>query len=136
MEINPEDYKIARKYADDGFHGDLNKTGWLDYYKYRKFDYIIFTEVLEHLYNPEEVIKSVYNLLKDDGLLMFSVPNICHGDIIIKLFYDYFTYTDTGLLDNTHVHFWGFNNIVPFCKRAGYEVLHVFNSLVQMGRTE
>ena len=41
-----------------------------------KFDIIIFTEVLEHLMaDDESVIKNLYNLLHNQGILIFSVPN-------------------------------------------------------------
>ena len=41
------------------------------------FDYIIFTEVLEHLFSDDSlVINNVTKLLRKDGYLFFSVPNV------------------------------------------------------------
>ena len=41
------------------------------------FDYIIFTEVLEHLFQDDcLVISNLVKLLKDGGFLFFSVPNV------------------------------------------------------------
>lgn len=41
------------------------------------FDYIIFTEVLEHLFSEDSlVINNLEKLLKRNGLLFFSVPNV------------------------------------------------------------
>ena len=42
-----------------------------------EFDCIIFTEVLEHLFSDDSlVINNVTRLLKKNGLLFFSVPNV------------------------------------------------------------
>jgi 2-polyprenyl-3-methyl-5-hydroxy-6-metoxy-1,4-benzoquinol methylase len=40
-----------------------------------KFDAIICCEVVEHLHEPEPVIKSLKNLLRPDGVLIVTVPN-------------------------------------------------------------
>jgi 2-polyprenyl-3-methyl-5-hydroxy-6-metoxy-1,4-benzoquinol methylase len=40
----------------------------------RKYDLITFTDVLEHIENDEKAIKLVSNLLKRNGILIFSVP--------------------------------------------------------------
>lgn len=42
-----------------------------------KYDLILANQVLEHLYDPIEMINSTfYNLLKDDGLVCLTVPNL------------------------------------------------------------
>lgn len=42
----------------------------------KKFDVIIFTEVMEHLLVDDEVVvNNLYNLLSNRGLLVLSVPN-------------------------------------------------------------
>jgi len=40
-----------------------------------KFEVIICSEVLEHLHEPESVIRSLKKQLSDDGLLIITVPN-------------------------------------------------------------
>ena len=64
VELNPSDYDQAKKYAADGICTDLESREWWDYYQGRKFDYILFADVLEHLRNPERVLKWAVDLLK------------------------------------------------------------------------
>lgn len=40
-----------------------------------KFDMIIMTEVLEHLKSPEKLLMQIKLLLKDNGLVLISLPN-------------------------------------------------------------
>jgi len=41
------------------------------------FDVVIFTEVLEHIFNqPTEVLKEIRRVMRQQGLLILSVPNI------------------------------------------------------------
>lgn len=40
-----------------------------------KFDLAIAFDVIEHLPHPEKGLKNVFNLLKDDGMVIFSTPN-------------------------------------------------------------
>lgn len=39
------------------------------------FDVITLWQVLEHVAAPHDLLKKIYNLLKDDGMLFISIPN-------------------------------------------------------------
>jgi 2-polyprenyl-3-methyl-5-hydroxy-6-metoxy-1,4-benzoquinol methylase len=41
----------------------------------KQFDAVICSEVLEHLHQPEILLKTLYRSLKDDGTLVVTVPN-------------------------------------------------------------
>lgn len=107
VEMDEDAGKNASKYAVESFmgetSGDVEKYIWLQSEK--KFDYIIFADVLEHLHHPEKVLKRCKEVLKSNGRYLISIPNISHNSIIIDLFNDKFVYDNVGLLDKTHVHF-------------------------------
>ena len=136
VEIDEEAYNIARESAEDGFCGNLDEHYWSDHFKNGKFDYILFADVLEHLRNPVRTLSFAKKLLKNDGKVIFSIPNICHNDIMIRMYYDNFTYTNVGLLDNTHIHFWGGNNLPGFCDKAGFDIEVIDLLLAKTGKTE
>ena len=136
VEIDEEAYNIAMESAEDGFCGNLDEHYWADHFKNGKFDYIMFADVLEHLRNPVRTLSFAKKLLKNDGKVIFSIPNICHNDIMIRMYYDNFTYTNIGLLDNTHIHFWGGNNLPGFCDKAGFDIEVIDLILAKTGKTE
>lgn len=69
------------------------------------FDYIIFSDVLEHLVYPDNILYNFGNLLKNNGNVMISLPNIAHYDVIDGLLNEKFNYSEMGILDNTHLRF-------------------------------
>jgi GT2 family glycosyltransferase len=98
------------------------------------FDYVIFGDVLEHLYDPWKVLKNIALYLKDDGKVLASIPNAMHISLIRDLLNGYWTYTDRGLLDRTHIRFFTFYEICKMFKETGYDNLNY--SRVTIGRTE
>jgi predicted SAM-dependent methyltransferase len=120
VELDDVEYAEARKYAIDGYCGDIEKLEWANIFNQQVFDYIIFADVLEHLRNPQEVLQAAKQLLADDGHLLISVPNMAHGDIIMNLLDNNFFYTPLGLLDDTHIHFFTYKSMRKMLSDCGY----------------
>lgn len=92
---------------------DKKDKKYIDFFNKKiKFDYIIFADILEHLIDPADVIYEFQKLLKDDGKIIISLPNISHFDIIHGLMNDKFNYSKLGLLDNTHIRFFTANSFI------------------------
>lgn len=122
VEYDQTGFDNAIQYAADGICADLMQNEWSDKFSDIRFDYIMFADVLEHLSDPLHVLRKVEALLKDDGVILVSLPNICHNDIAIKLLGGNWDYTSLGLLDDTHIHFWGINNLDTFFEQAGLRI--------------
>jgi 2-polyprenyl-3-methyl-5-hydroxy-6-metoxy-1,4-benzoquinol methylase/GT2 family glycosyltransferase len=101
-----------------------------------KFDYIIFGDVLEHLRNPEEVLRMCHTVLTEDGCIMASIPNIMHISVLEELIHGRFIYTDQGLLDRTHIHFFTYYEIMDMFQRAGYVVESVKNMVLPISEKQ
>ena len=43
----------------------------------KKYQGVICSEVLEHLHHPEKLLRTLYESLTDDGILIVTVPNGC-----------------------------------------------------------
>ena len=119
-EIDPQALPYARPFVEKFWQGDIETLGWVQEFKGMQFDYILFADVLEHLRNPEEVLKATGSLLKEDGSVLLSVPNVAHNSIIYGLLYNQFEYTEFGLLDKTHLRFYTYYSLKELCRKAGY----------------
>ena len=118
IEINREDFNEAMQYASDGSCSDIETMEWQEYFKGNKYDHIIFADVLEHLRNPQKIFNVCADFIKDDGSLIFSIPNAAHGDIIANIYNNDFKYTELGLLDNTHIHLFAYKNIMEMIEKS------------------
>lgn len=71
----------------------------------QRFDVILCLDVLEHLVNPARTLQRLTGLLATGGQVVLSLPNVSHAAVRLQLLGGHFTYTDTGLLDSTHLRF-------------------------------
>ena len=120
-------YKKWLKEKDSNYqHFDLTKEPKNEFLN--KYDCIIFQETLEHIpYNPARVLINVNKMLKDNGILIFSVPNFYSVRSIINLMKFSHPYVKKEeLLDldspteKSGIHWIEFNsklikNIIEFC---------------------
>src|SRR5690606_24139579 len=88
----------------------------------KKYDVILMIDVIEHLVNPRNSLRSIGSLLKPDGVLIFSVPNMAHISIRLNLLNGKLNYTKTGLLDDTHLHFYTEEYLVNVLTDAGFAI--------------
>ena len=107
---------------------------WKD--KWSDFDFIIFADVLEHLFDPFVVLGFCKNILKDKGKILISLPNIAHNDVLIRLFQNKFHYTEIGLLDDTHIHFFAQESLYPLAHQTGFVITWMDYISLPTGGTE
>ncbi len=55
---------------------DFNDLSWSDALKDYKFDVIVSSDVIEHLLNPYNFLTQIKKILKADGVIIFSFPNV------------------------------------------------------------
>ncbi|NBI92023.1 methyltransferase domain-containing protein [Lachnospiraceae bacterium] len=124
-EINPTAAEMASHVANVVVN-DIEKEDLP--FPEKKFDYIIFGDVLEHLHNPLKTVAYCRKFLKESGCIIASIPNIMHVSVIEGLLQGDFTYLESGLLDKTHIHFFTYNEIVRMFHEAGYKICDVKGS--------
>ncbi|SMC48313.1 methyltransferase domain-containing protein [Papillibacter cinnamivorans] len=96
-----------------------------DILKERRPAAVTALDLLEHLPEPEELIRVLRRFCLEFGIpLVVSVPNVSHRDIAFKLLAGDFEYTETGLLDRTHVSLFTEKRLVSAMEECGFsEVL-------------
>lgn len=93
----------------------------------KKYDYIIFGDVLEHLVNPWDALKNVHGLLKENGSIIISLPNIGNLDIIRALINGEFNYQNLGIMDTTHLRFFTANSFVDMIENISNKYQIYYN---------
>ena len=80
---------------------------------------IIAADVLEHLYDPWSALATMKTLLAAEGDIIVSLPYIGNAAILGLISDDDFQYREEGLLDKTHIRFFGLRNIAQLMSTRG-----------------
>jgi SAM-dependent methyltransferase len=86
------------------------------------FDAIVCGDLIEHLRDPRGFLARVRPLLRADGRLVLSTPNIANWAMRLGLLFGRFRYTDWGILDRTHTHLFTRKTLQECLEAAGYRV--------------
>jgi 2-polyprenyl-3-methyl-5-hydroxy-6-metoxy-1,4-benzoquinol methylase len=87
-----------------------------------RYDFIVMADVLEHLANPEPSLKTILRLLTPSGKLLLSTPNIAFASIRLALLSGRFDYTDSGILERTHLRFYTRATLLRLFQESGLHV--------------
>jgi 2-polyprenyl-3-methyl-5-hydroxy-6-metoxy-1,4-benzoquinol methylase len=89
----------------------------------RIFDYVVVADVIEHVKNRTQLIRSARRYLKEGGRLIISTGNIAVWFYRLSLLVGRFEYGPRGILDRTHVHLYTRDTFRREVERAGFHVL-------------
>lgn len=107
IDVNPEYMTLCEKNLDEFYLLDVNNHSLLeDFLKKQKFDFIILADILEHLIDADGFLYKLSNLINKGEYVILSLPNISFWEARLKLFLGIFEYTETGIFDKTHLHFY------------------------------
>lgn len=127
IELDPESGAQARPYCRTMIIGSLDAARILEKLP-GNYDFIIAADVLEHLKAPEQLLQALKPLLKPNGCLMVSLPNVAYWKIRLQLLLGRFEYTESGILDRTHLHFFTRASAARMIQDAGYRLVQVLSA--------
>ena len=119
-DITSSAIEVAQSYVDMAFVANVEEESFP--IEPESLDYIIFADVLEHLHDPAKTLRYAGRLLKKGGRVLASIPNLMHVSVFKQLLQGNFTYTETGLLDKTHLHLFTYNEILKIFSENGYNL--------------
>ena len=105
-------------------------------FKTEAYDYIVIADVIEHLISPNRLLSELKQLIKPNGTVIFSVPNITHIASSLELLLGNFDYRQNGLLDSTHLRFYSYKNLVATLNNAGLYIWETEAVRKDLGDTE
>ncbi len=120
VELNETAAAVARQRIDQVFVGDIEG---LDLpLPPGRFDAIVCGDILEHLRDPEHLLRQARAWLTPEGALVASIPNVRHHSVVRSVLEGNWTYESAGLLDRTHLRFFTRREIEKLFFRAGFAV--------------
>jgi len=89
------------------------------------FDIVVCSEVIEHLFNPMYLLEEIWRVLKPDGYIVLSTPNVAYFLRRIALFFGKFPEeVKWARTSNTneweHIRFFTINSLRKILESAGF----------------
>lgn len=122
VEINKQDALRAKNIYEKIVIGNIEDINILKKIGTRKFDVIIFADVLEHLQDPNFVLKNIKKLLSPKGNIIISVPNIAFLTNRFLHLLGNFDYQDWGIMDRTHLRFFTYKTLLQLVQSSGLHI--------------
>lgn len=122
VEINQNMAEGARPFCRQLVIGDLAVLDLAAVLTCPSYDVIIAADVVEHLAEPEALLRRLRPLLQPDGRLLLSVPNVAYAGLVAALLDGRFEYRDEGLLDRTHLRFFTRESLFAMLEAEGFHV--------------
>ncbi len=124
IEIDNEAASAAKAKLDKVIIGDVSEI--IPNMPDRKFDCIVFNDVLEHLVDPFATLITVKSKLTSKGVVVCSIPNIRYFPVLRGLLVNkQWKYEDWGVLDRTHLRFFTKKSIIDTFNELNYKILQL-----------
>ena len=122
VDLDPDAAERARVVCETVSVGSLDDRSFVESLT-GVYDRILCGDILEHLRDPAHVLRHLGGLLKPDGRILVSIPNVANWRIRLGLAVGRFQYADSGLLDRTHLRFYTFHSVRDLVAEAGLRML-------------
>jgi ubiquinone/menaquinone biosynthesis C-methylase UbiE len=120
VEIDSEYQALSQRYCNTVYLENFESPTDALLHEADDADFIIFSDVLEHMYNPWQVLRTLSARIPEHCRILASIPNIQHWSIQMRLLSGDFEYADSGLLDRTHVRFFTRKTMISLFTQNGF----------------
>jgi len=112
VEPDPTSAQIAKDAFDQVIVSNFPNSSIPD----RRFDVVLCADVLEHMAEPEKALLAAAAALTEKGIMLASIPNVRNWRRVVwpLIRHGAWSYTETGILDRTHLRFFTRKSIVDF----------------------
>jgi SAM-dependent methyltransferase len=123
VDLFPASVEKAKTRIAEAYVGDVTAPERYPFYGRQQFDLIVFSDILEHLNDPQDVLRRHLALLAPGGKVVISLPNVAIWNVRLALLFGQFEYTDTGTLDRTHMRFFTRRSFRRFAHQSGIQIV-------------
>jgi 2-polyprenyl-3-methyl-5-hydroxy-6-metoxy-1,4-benzoquinol methylase len=120
VEMDPDTLATCAPFCERTLQANLEDPLWWQPLEGEKFEFIICADVLEHLRDPRPLLEKLPVFLTEGGCVLMSLPNASHLTILASLLGGRFPYQKNGLLDNTHLKFYGREDLDALLRECGF----------------
>lgn len=121
IEMNEDAAEIARGKLNNVAVGTFENT--INFFPDHGYDLVVCNDVIEHIADTENFLKIIRKKLNKNGAIIGSIPNIRHISNLVNLVIKMdWKYTESGILDKTHVRFFTEKSLIRLFKENNFEI--------------
>jgi methionine biosynthesis protein MetW len=98
-----------------------------------RFEKIILSELLEHLFYPEDLLEKIKKIMAPGAEIIITVPNFLFWKNRLKIFSGNFEYQAEGLMDRGHIHFFTCQSLMHLIENCGFKILETKHHIPTRG---
>ncbi len=135
IDISEEALKEAKPFLVKSFAFDVDQPWPKDLCNMR-FDMVIASEVIEHLFDTNHFLQQLHGLLHANGSLIITTPNFLFWKNRLKMLLGKFQYEEKGLLDFGHIRFFTITTARKKLQENRFKIereTHFYPNLYQRG---
>jgi len=130
VEKNSDFCRAASEHLNTVVEANLNEIMLCDIYSDKRFDCIVFGDILEHLVDPVDQLRCAVNKLNPGGCIVISMPNIRHISSLYNIFIrGTFPRRDRGIFDRTHLRWFTIRDAMEMVEMVGLQTTKIDYSL-------
>jgi 2-polyprenyl-3-methyl-5-hydroxy-6-metoxy-1,4-benzoquinol methylase len=124
VEIAPDKTPTASHSCHDFLQGDIESAETLQRLRDlgRRYDLLIFSEVLEHLVQPEATLKNLTPLLREGGAVLLVLPNVAFYKTRLVHLSGRWPVHPEGIFDKTHLRFFTLETARALVQGCGFRI--------------
>ena len=103
---------------------DFEESG----FAHGSIDTVFFPDVLEHLYDPWNLLVRLRPYLSADAQVVASIPNSRNLWLLMHLLHGNWDYVEEGLLDVTHIRFFTLKTVRELFEQTGYTIVSLWQN--------
>lgn len=134
VDISSSALDMARPYLLRSFCFDIQRDDWPSELMEQKFDLVVASEVIEHIFMPADFLKKIKMLVAQGGSLIITMPNLLFWKNRFNMLFGKFRYQEKGLLDFGHIRFYSLESARQTFRDAGFDIQreeHFYPNLYQ-----
>ena len=89
-------------------------------YASKTFDLVVCTEVLEHVIDPDNVLKEIKRVLTDDGIAIIEMDS---GNLLFRTIWYWWTNVRHGVWENSHLHLFNTEKLLTVILDSGLRII-------------
>ena len=122
IEISTQAAQNASRVLDEVNVFDIQGE-WPGKLKEQKFNIVILPEILEHIFDPVQVLHDVHRVLQPDGEIIITTPNFMVWTNRLRFLIGDFAYREQGMFDFGHIRWFTYPYLKKVLSESGFTII-------------